>query len=96
MQNLFNVNQVAYILKVHPLTIRRYIKSGKLKAVRVGGSIRIQESDLQQATKEFAPQQKASRHIENRKPFISKPFDVDDPFLRLEGRGVSLKLNERT
>jgi excisionase family DNA binding protein len=37
MDNLLNVNQVAFILKVHPLTVRKYIKDGKLKAIRAGG-----------------------------------------------------------
>ena len=46
MENLLNIRQVAFILKVHPLTVRRYIKDGKLNAVRVGGNVRIKESQL--------------------------------------------------
>ena len=52
MDNLFNVNQAAFILKVHPLTIRRYIKEGRLKALKVGGAIRIREKDLQEFNKD--------------------------------------------
>lgn len=95
MENLFNVNQAAFILKVHPLTIRRYIKEGKLKAVRAGGSVRIKESDLQAFNKEFTPYQRA----ESKSPFrvmktpTAKQFTMDDPLLRLKGRGASLHLS---
>ena len=58
MENLFNVKQAAYIIKVHPLTLRRYIKEGKLKAIKAGGNIRIRESELQQFNKDFTPQPK--------------------------------------
>lgn len=95
MENLFNVNQAAFILKVHPLTVRRYIKEGKLKAVRAGGSVRIKESDLQAFNKDFTPYQ----HAETRSPFravkhpSAKQFSMDDPLLRLKGRGASLHLS---
>lgn len=95
MENLFNVNQAAFILKVHPLTVRRYIKEGKLKAVKTGGSVRIKESDLQAFNKEFTPYERA----EPKSPFrvmrtpTAKPFTKDDPFLRLKGRGASLHLS---
>ncbi len=43
---LYSVNQVGLLLKVHPLTIRRYIKEGKLKAIKVAGNIRIPNQQL--------------------------------------------------
>lgn len=94
MDNLLNVNQVAFILKVHPLTIRRYIKEGRLKAVKVGGNVRIKESELADFnSKEIKPGLK-----EPTSPFITpkqraKTFSLDDPFLRLKGRGASLILS---
>jgi excisionase family DNA binding protein len=96
MDNLFNVNQAAFILKVHPLTIRRYIKEGRLKALKVGGAIRIKEKDLQEFNKDYTPQAK------NTEPGASgmrvklnpaKSFSMEDPFLRLNGRGASIKLS---
>jgi len=33
---LLNIRQVAKILNVHPTTLRRWDKKGKLKAIRVG------------------------------------------------------------
>lgn len=91
MDNLFNVNQAAYILKVHPLTILLYIKEGKLKAVRVGGSVRIKEAQLQEFNKDFAPNERQKSPFKL-KATSAKVFTNDDPFLRLNGRGASLKL----
>lgn len=95
MENLLSVRQVAYILKVHPLSVRRYIKNGKLKAIRAAGNVRIKESDLQQFQQDVAPVQMpvvtAEEVITKAKRQIARPFTVDDPFLRLKGRGASLK-----
>lgn len=91
MENLFNVNQAAFILKVHPLTIRRYIKEGRLKAIRAGGNIRIKESVLQEFNKEFSPTPKET--IGGIKLKTSKTFTENDPLLRLKGRGVSLRFS---
>lgn len=89
MENLFNVNQVAFILKVHPLTIRRYIREGRLKAVKVGGNIRIKESELQNFHKDHNP--RFFRHFTSRKiQDVAKIFSQDDPILKLQGRGASL------
>lgn len=94
MTNLFNVNQAAYILKVHPLTIRRYIKEGKLKAVKAGGNVRIEEKDLQEFNKEFTPRESANTTPGVRQKYNPpKSFSVDDPFLRLKGRGAAVKLS---
>ncbi len=91
MENLFNINQVAFILKVHQLTIRRYIKEGKIKAIRAAGNIRIRESELQQFTKDFAPSPHRYR-VSSRKTPPLKRFTPDDPLLRLQGRGAHIHL----
>ncbi|MGH7246077.1 MAG: helix-turn-helix domain-containing protein [Candidatus Levyibacteriota bacterium] len=91
MDNLLSVRQVAFILKVHHLTIRRYIKEGKLKAVKVGGNVRIKESELTNFHKELSnatPQQ--SIIIRAKKQFVAKPFTQLDPLLQLQGKGASL------
>lgn len=95
MDNLFNVNQAAYILKVHPLTIRRYIKEGKLKAVRVGGAVRIKESQLQEFNKDFMPREPKQPTSPFRiKQSTAKIFTQDDPFLRMKGRGASIAFSK--
>jgi excisionase family DNA binding protein len=50
---LLTVQEAARILRLSPITIRRYIASGKLTAVRVGRNVRITQRDIDQfATRE--------------------------------------------
>jgi len=95
MENLLNINQVAFILKVHPLTVRRYIKEGKLKAVKIAGNVRVKESTLSDFnSKELTPSiSEFPKFRLNKKP--AKFFSKDDPFFRLQGRGASLHLSEK-
>jgi len=45
------VNEVAKIFNVKPLTIRRWIESGRLKAVKIVGSVRISEEEIERLKK---------------------------------------------
>ena len=44
---LLTVAEVAERLRLHPITVRRHIKAGRLRAVRVGRAVRVRESDVQ-------------------------------------------------
>ena len=48
MSSLLRLEDVAVKLNVSRATVQSYIKSGKLKAVKVGRGTRIWESDLQE------------------------------------------------
>ncbi|MBI3577190.1 helix-turn-helix domain-containing protein [Candidatus Gottesmanbacteria bacterium] len=93
MEPLFNVNQAAFILKVHPLTIRRYIKEGKLKAVRAGGNVRIKESELVDFNKDVSPGVQSKRLTVRKNVPMTKVFTPDDPLFRLVGRGAHIELS---
>ena len=92
MNNLLSVKQVAFILKVHPLTIRRYIKEKRLKALRIGGNIRIAENEVETFHKEVDAPLVEKSTFRKFKKIADKQFSLDDPFLRLQGRAASLKL----
>lgn len=94
MNNLLSVKQVAFILRVHPLTVRRYIKDKRLKAIKVGGNIRIDENALQDFHKEIAITEQQPKIFKTTR-LLDKQFTRDDPLLRLEGRGAGLVLNEK-
>ena len=90
MDNLFSVKQAAYILKVHPLTIRRYIKEERLKAVKIGGNVRIKESALVEFNKDFSPNKQTIKNPLHKSSF--KTFSEIDPLFQLQGKGASLDL----
>ncbi|MBI4099929.1 helix-turn-helix domain-containing protein [Candidatus Microgenomates bacterium] len=88
MGNLYTVKQVAFILKVHPLTIRRYIREKKLTAVKFAGGVRIKEEDLQNFQRGYTTR-KISVPLTKDLPKI---FSLDDPLWQLDGIGGSLSL----
>ncbi len=46
-QRFYTTNDVAKLLQIDPESVRRYVRSGKLKAVKLGGKfIRIEKDDL--------------------------------------------------
>ncbi len=91
MNTLLSVKQVAFILRVHPLTVRRYIRQKKLKAVKIGGNIRIEENSLQDFHNEITITEQQPKIFKNTR-FLDKQFTRDDPLFRLEGRGAGLGL----
>jgi excisionase family DNA binding protein len=46
MVPLFNVKDAANLLAVSPWTIRAYIRDGKLRPVRIGRLVRLDEQEL--------------------------------------------------
>ena len=49
---LLTSEQVAQILQVHPFTVLKYIKAGKLKGIKLGRVWRIRESDMERFLEE--------------------------------------------
>lgn len=97
MEEFYTINQAAIILKVHQLTVRRYIKEGKLKAYRVGGNIRISVNDLRAFMQNFIPRPKQSKTTQTslEQATSNKAFTFHDPLLRLRGKGLSLSKLEQ-
>ena len=89
MDDLLTVNQVAMLLKIHPLTIRRYIKEGKIKAIKVGDNVRITQVDLQSFCQVYSPRRKSLKPRGATTPLISQ-FSANDSLFRMKARGVSL------
>ncbi len=45
MPEYLTVREVAAIYKVNEITVRRHIRSGKLRAVKIGGRVRVRKDD---------------------------------------------------
>lgn len=43
---MYTIKEVAELLKMHPITIYRFVESGQLKAIKVGRSWRIRDEDI--------------------------------------------------
>ncbi len=46
METIYTTEQVAELLQIHPLTVLKYIKGGRLKSIKLGRVYRIRESEL--------------------------------------------------
>jgi excisionase family DNA binding protein len=47
MKQLFDVNSAARLLSISPWTVRSYIHDGKLKPVRLGRRVLLEEAELE-------------------------------------------------
>lgn len=46
LNKFYSVDEIAELIKIHPKTVQRYIREGKLKASKVGKSWRVTGHDL--------------------------------------------------
>ncbi len=102
MRELLTINEVARMLNVHEITIRRHIKRGKLKAVRVGRQIRVRREDVEEFMEPVRPEHVLVRitvpskeELDRRKALVERilkrraemaPLDVAAAELVKEGR----------
>jgi len=53
MNELLTVKQLSILLKVSKMTIYRYIKAGKLEAIKAGRDFRVKQSDFDSFLKRY-------------------------------------------
>lgn len=93
MEEFYTVKQAAIVLKIHQITIRRYIREGRLKAYRAGGNIRIALADLMAFTQTFVPKTRNPKEIIRSSSEAN--FSLSDPLFRLKARGLGLSSTEQ-
>ena len=76
MGRLLTVDEVAKQLRLHPITVRRHIRSGRLPATRIGRSVRIREEDVQ-ATMEL-PKRVVDMTPEELRAHIMRPLPPEE------------------
>lgn len=52
MQEIYTSDQVAQILKIHPQTVLKFIREGKLKASKVGRGYRVKADAIEEFLEE--------------------------------------------
>jgi excisionase family DNA binding protein len=74
-------NEIGEYLGISPFTIRRYIKIGELKAVKLLGSFRVHKNDLQAFLKahEVNPAEEALETDDPVEPAAPKPSPLPTP-----------------
>jgi excisionase family DNA binding protein len=78
---LLTVRETAAILRVAPITVRRYIATGRLPAVRVGRNVRIDRDALPLALQPVSPARPERTRVRRR----VQPFGPEDPIWDLVG-----------
>ena len=56
-EEVYTVEQFAERLKLHPKTVLRFIKDGRLRAVKVGKSYRILRTEMEATMTGFSPEE---------------------------------------
>jgi excisionase family DNA binding protein len=87
---IYSLEQVALQLGLHVRTIRGYVRSGRLKAVRIGKQYRVAREDLESLTGPSAPRTVMARH---RRAEVSSVVQVD-AVTESTARRISEKLRD--
>lgn len=86
--DLLTVKETAEILKVSPLTVRRYISRNILHAKRIGRTIRIPRSELERLGEHAEPEFETL----GSSPIKGQPTTEDDPLWSIIGMGTSTEI----
>jgi excisionase family DNA binding protein len=78
---LLTVQETAEMLRVNPITVRRFIADGRLPAVKVGKGVRVQKDAVDQLLTPVAPKTpRAQKHVP-----AGRPLTYDHPLWKLVG-----------
>lgn len=78
-ETYYNVEQISQMLSIHPKTVQRYIREGKLRATKIGKSWRVSGHDLSVFTEgtNAAPASKQSDIPTDERVKASSVIDID-------------------
>lgn len=82
IEKFLTTEQVADILQVHPFTILKFLKSGRLKGLKLGRVYRIQESDVHDFLEKSLVKTKKQTQVSNdsQEQEIDEKKDGDDHY----------------
>ncbi len=86
---LLTIQETAQILKVAPITVRRFIAAGRLTAIKAGKGVRVRKESVEQFIQPVEPKAKVQLELRETelKPSVPKgrPLTFDDPLWELVG-----------
>jgi len=83
--DLLTVREAAAMLRVSQVTLRRYVASGKLPAVRVGRNVRIERNAAEDLVGVVIPSADATAGLGGDIQNEGKVFTLDSPFWDIVG-----------
>ena len=86
-EKLLTSEQVSQILQIHPFTVLKYIKEGKLKGIKLGRVWRIRESDVEIFLEErfmASPSDKKDTSQETQKEATTKVEEKTEEDIKVE------------
>lgn len=84
MKKLLSIKETAEYLNVHWQTVRKYIKQGTLKSIKIGRSVRIEKSELERFLRIQKP--KENKVEIERKYIIKDRKSLENKLLELDAR----------
>lgn len=76
MNNYYTVEQIADMLSIHPKTIQRYIREGKLRATKVGKAWRVTGHDLSVFAESSGNEGPGAKNLSPRNIIASSVIDI--------------------
>jgi excisionase family DNA binding protein len=89
-QELYSVEQVAGLLKLHVRTVRNYVREGRLKAIRIGKQYRVAREDLEAMTGKAAASLEPEPVRRERYVEVSSIVEIDAISGEAAGRMMTL------
>lgn len=87
---LLTIQETAALLKLSPVTIRRYVASGRLPAVKVGRAVRIRKEAVEGLLEPVLPPHLHDDPEDDLTVPEGTPTSEDDPLWELVGIGQSV------
>lgn len=89
MQEIYTSEQVAKILQIHPQTVLKFIREGKLKGSKVGRGYRVKASDIDKFLEETSNPQPKRAEIQEKIPKIKSEetikVEINNPSFPIGG-----------
>ena len=79
--DVLTIQETAQMLKISPITVRRFIADGRLEAVHVGRGVRVHKEAVDRLAEPVAPRSARTRVARR----TVRPMTWDDPMSRLVG-----------